>query len=269
MRALVPSKRTSPTEGTKRLGADHGWSTGSDPCCRSRVEGYEGPQPSPEDRPRSHMDLDRRHPHRRYRRHRCVDGRLRSPHRSWLLQGGGRLAMMEDPAVAVTTAASGSPRVYSFQSSTTRTRPAGRGPRCRAGSRRAPTRAGPTCAMTSQPRRRCTYQGPAARGCATAPAAAASAAAPAAGPGGQVGPPGGGQRCPSATNTASRAPSPPTTPRCCPRPSGLGGRPRAGLLAATAGPRLLAGDVWDQLIRRRPSQVTSPGWRTPLRQTTL
>jgi hypothetical protein len=27
MRALVPSKRTSPTEGTKRLGADHGWST--------------------------------------------------------------------------------------------------------------------------------------------------------------------------------------------------------------------------------------------------
>jgi hypothetical protein len=34
--------------------------------------------------------------------------------------------MMEDPAVAVITAASGSPRVYSFQSSTTRTRPAGR-----------------------------------------------------------------------------------------------------------------------------------------------
>jgi hypothetical protein len=33
--------------------------------------------------------------------------------------------MMEDPAVAVTTAASGSPRVHSSQSTTTRTRPAG------------------------------------------------------------------------------------------------------------------------------------------------
>ncbi len=32
---------------------------------------------------------------------------------------------MEDPAVAVTTAASGSPRVHSSQSTITRTRPAG------------------------------------------------------------------------------------------------------------------------------------------------
>src|SRR5215218_6163188 len=124
MRALVPSKRTSPTEGTKRLGADHGWSTGSDPCCRSRVEGYEGPQPSPEDRPRSHVDLDRPHPHRCHRRHRCVDGAppksasKLAPSRWWSTgHDGGR--------GAVTTAASGSPRVHSFQSSTTRTRPAG------------------------------------------------------------------------------------------------------------------------------------------------
>jgi hypothetical protein len=57
--------------------------------------------------------------------------------------------------------------------------------------------------------------------------------------------------------------------RCCPRPSGLGARPRAGLLAATAGPRLRAGDVWDQLVRRRPARLTSPGWRTLRRQTAL
>jgi Protein of unknown function DUF47 len=55
-----------------------------------------------------------------------------------LLQGGGRLAMMEDPAVAVTTAASGSPRCTAPSPPPPAPGRRGRGPRCRAGSRRAP-----------------------------------------------------------------------------------------------------------------------------------
>ena len=157
-----PQSGPPPRRGRKGWEQTTAGPPGLVPAVVPEWKGCEGPQPSPEDRPRSHVDLDRPNPHRR---HRCVDGRLRSPHRSWLLQGGGGLAMMGDPAVAVTAAASGSPRVHSSQSTTTRTRPAGERTTCRAGGRRAPPAPAPPARERRRPGGGALHQGPAARGC--------------------------------------------------------------------------------------------------------